>query len=107
MQAGYAKGQFAVDWEQRYDLDGLRRDRVAKARAELAASGFDALILWKDENVRYLTSLRPQIIAGKSTSLNGVVLARQGDPVLLCSGGEVDKARSGMPWKMALQMSSS
>jgi len=98
MQAGFARGQFAVDWEQRYDLDGLRRDRVARARAELLASGFDALLLWKEENVRYLTSLRPQIIAGKSTSLNGVLLAREGDPVLLCSGGEVDKARAGMPW---------
>ena len=98
MQAGFAKGPFAVDWEQRYDFDGLRHGRVARARGELAASNFDALLLWKDENVRYLTSLRPQIIAGKSTSLNGVLLAREGEPVLLCSGGEVDKARAGMPW---------
>jgi Xaa-Pro aminopeptidase len=98
MQSGFAKGQFAVDWEERFDLPRLRRDRVAKARAELAASDFDALLMWKDENVRYLSSLRPQIIAGKSTSLNGVVLASEGDPVLLCSGGELDKARAGMPW---------
>jgi Xaa-Pro aminopeptidase len=98
MHAGYAKGPFAVDWEDRYDLDGLRKGRVAKARAALAESGLAALVLWKEENVRYLTSLKPQIIAGKSTSLNGVLLAGDEDPVLLCSGGEVDKARFGMPW---------
>lgn len=54
--------------------------------------------MWKDENVRYLTSLRAQLIAGKTTSLNGALLIPDQDPVLLGSGGEVDKARFGMPW---------
>src|SRR5919198_5793232 len=98
MPTGYAPGPFAVDWEDRFDFAALRRKRVEKARAELAAAGLDGLLLWKDENVRYLTSLRAQLIAGKSTSLNGVLLAREGEPFLLCSGGERDKALHGMPW---------
>ena len=98
MPTGYAPGPFAVDWEDRFDFAALRRKRVEKARAELIAAGLDALLLWKDENVRYLTSLRAQLIAGKSTSLNGVLLARQDEPILLCSGGERDKALFGMPW---------
>jgi Xaa-Pro dipeptidase len=98
MPAGYAPGPFSVDWEERFDFPALRRKRVEKARQELAAARLDALLLWKDENVRYLTSLRAQLIAGKSTSLNGVLLAREADPVLLCSGGERDKALLGMPW---------
>jgi Xaa-Pro aminopeptidase len=98
MPTGYAPGPFAVDWEDRFDFAALRRKRVEKARAELIAAGLDALLLWKDENVRYLTSLRAQLIAGKSTSLNGVLLARQDEPILLCSGGERDKALLGMPW---------
>jgi Xaa-Pro dipeptidase len=99
---GYAKGPMAVDWEHRYDLDGLRRKRVERARAELVASGLDAILVWKNENVRYLTSLRAQIIAGKASSLNGVLLGPATDPILLSSGGEVDKALFGMPWQTAV-----
>ena len=95
---GYAKGPFAVDWEDRYDFAALRRQRIEKARAALTASDFDHLLVWKDENVRYLTGLRAQLIAGKTTSLNGALLTVAGDPVLLGSGGEIDKARFGMSW---------
>ena len=95
---GYAKGPFAVDWEERYDMARLRRDRVAAARRELAAAGVDALMVWKDENVRYLTSLRAQLIAGKTMALNGALLQAGEAPVLLCSGGEIDKARAHMGW---------
>ena len=97
----YGKGQAAVDWEERYDFPALRAKRNAKVKAELDASDLDGLVLWKNENVRYLTSLRAQIIAGKSSSLNGVLLAKGGEPELLCSGGEVDKALFGMPWLTA------
>ncbi|MGH9082668.1 MAG: M24 family metallopeptidase, partial [Acidimicrobiales bacterium] len=60
-------------------------------------AGVDGLLLWKMENVRYLTSLRSQIIAGKASILNGVLLVQEGPPILLASGGEVDRARF-MPW---------
>lgn len=95
---GYAKGPFAVDWEERYDLPRLRRERVESAQYELREADVDGLLVWKDENVRYLTSLRAQLIAGKTMALNGALLLPDGDPVLLCSGGEIDKARAGMPW---------
>ncbi len=98
---GYARGPSAVDWEDRIDFDRLRRRRVEAAREALASSECDALLLWKDENVRYLTSLRAQLIAGKMASLNGVLLTRDGGPVLLCSGGEIDKASTGMSWLTA------
>jgi len=94
----YAKGPFAVDWEDRYDFAALRRQRVTKAHEALAGSDADAVLVWKDENVRYLTSLRAQLIAGKTTSLNGALLTADDDPVLLGSGGEIDKARFGMSW---------
>ena len=69
---------------------------MAKAHEALAGSDADAVLVWKDENVRYLTSLRAQLIAGKTTSLNGALLTPDDDPVLLGSGGEIDKARFGM-----------
>jgi Xaa-Pro dipeptidase len=96
--SGYAKGPFGVDWEERIDFARLRSDRVDAAKQALRTSGCDALLLWKDENVRYLTSLRAQLIAGKSASLNGVLMTADAGPILLCSGGEADKAAAGMPW---------
>jgi Xaa-Pro aminopeptidase len=96
--SGYAKGPFAVDWEDRYDFPEIRGQRVAKTQEAMRAAGATGLLVWKDENVRYLTSLRAQLIAGKTTSLNGALLVPDSDPVLLCSGGEIDKARFGMSW---------
>src|SRR5574341_2247644 len=95
---GYGAGGGAVDWEQRYDFPRLREQRVARAREAMAEAGLDGLLLWKMENVRYLTSLRGQIIAGKSAILNGVLLTQDRGPALLASGGEVDKASHFMPW---------
>jgi Xaa-Pro dipeptidase len=99
--SGYARGPFGVDWEDRIDWDRLRTDRIEAVRRALLDSDLDGLLLWKDENVRYLTSLRAQLIAGKTTSLNGVLITRDGGPILLCSGGELDKARMGMSWLVA------
>jgi Xaa-Pro aminopeptidase len=94
----FAHGQFRVDYEYRPDPHELREKRVARAREEMDRAGVDALLCWKDENVRYLTSLRAQIIAGKSAVLNGCLLVRGRAPILLCSGGEAQRARNVMPW---------
>ncbi len=96
--ATYGMGSGAVDWEQRYDFDALRTKRAARATDMMQAANLDALLLWKMENVRYLTSLRSQVIAGKASILNGVLLLPGQAPVLLASGGEVDKANQFMPW---------
>ncbi len=94
----FARGPFNVHYEERLDPAALRAQRVAKALAQMASAGLDALLVWKDENVRYLTDLRPQLIAGKSTALNGALLIPGHAPILLCSGGEVDRVRQTMPW---------
>jgi Xaa-Pro dipeptidase len=94
----FAHGQFRVDYEDRPDAHALREKRVERARDAMAAAGLDALLCWKDENVRYLTGLRAQIIAGKSALLNGCLLFREGPPVLLASGGEAQRVKLVMPW---------
>jgi len=94
----FAHGQFRVDYEHRPEPGVLRGKRLARAREAMAAAGLDALLVWKDENVRYLTGLRAQIIAGKSTLLNGCLLLPDRPPILLASGGEVQRARLVMPW---------
>ena len=62
MTVSYARGPSNVDWEDRVDIARLRRDRVRAVGEALDASDLDGLLLWKDENVRYLTSLRAQLI---------------------------------------------
>jgi Xaa-Pro aminopeptidase len=96
-ERSYGAGMAAVDWEDRYDFGALRAKRVARAEAAMIADGLDAVLVWKSENVRYLTSLRAQILAGKDAILNGALLVQGQPPVLMCSGGEVDHA-AFMPW---------
>lgn len=94
----FARGQFQVGYEERIDLAALRRSRIGKAQAERDRDELDALLVWKDENVRYLTDLRPQLISCKSTALNGALLPAGKDPVLFSSGGERDRVDRTMPW---------
>jgi len=95
--SAYGHGAFAADYEARIDMEALRTERLARARAALAASEFDALLTWKDENVRFLTGLRAQLIQGKTALLNGCLLT-QDHLVLFVSGGEIDRVRLVMPW---------
>jgi Xaa-Pro dipeptidase len=94
----WARGGGAVDYEARVDMGALRAGRLDRARAAMKAAGLDAVLVWKDENVRYLTSLRPQLLAGKSGLLNGALVPLEGGPVLFVSGGDRDRAEATMPW---------
>ncbi len=94
----FARGPFHVGYERRVDFSALRAKRVAKADEQRKKAGLDALLLWKDENCRYLTDLRPQLIAGKTTALNGALLVEGKAPILFCSGGERDRVDRTMPW---------
>jgi Xaa-Pro aminopeptidase len=94
----YAQGQFQVDYGARIDFDRLRQARVAKAQEAMRARDLQALVLWKDENVRYLTSLRAITLQYRSTTQYGVVLFPEGKPVLFLSGGEYARAKEVMPW---------
>src|SRR6516162_617272 len=94
----FAQGGFHVTYEKRVDLDALRKKRITRADEQRSSAGLDALLVWKDENCRYLTDLRPQLIAGKTTALNGALLVEGQSPILFCSGGERDRVDRTMPW---------
>lgn len=94
----FARGQFQVSYEQRTDPHALRQQRIERAQRHREQAGLDAVLVWKDENVRYLTDLRPQLIAGKTTALNGALLIPDAPPILFCSGGERDRAERTMRW---------
>jgi Xaa-Pro aminopeptidase len=94
----FARGQFQVAYEARVDVGALRQKRVTNAQYRREEAQLDALLVWKDENVRYLSDLRPQLIAGKTTALNGALLIAGHPPILFCSGGERDRVDRTMPW---------
>jgi Xaa-Pro dipeptidase len=94
----FAHGQMRVDYEARPDPHELREKRLRRAQETMLERGLDCLLCWKDENVRYLTGLRAQIIAGKSAVLNGCLIFADGPPILLASGGEIQRAQRVMPW---------
>jgi Xaa-Pro aminopeptidase len=49
-------GTMQVDWEQRADLDRLRRERLARAKEHLRRSELGALLCFDMANIRYLTA---------------------------------------------------
>lgn len=94
----FAFGHGAVDYERRVEFDELRRLRVGRACDAMSAAAIDALLLFKDENVRFVSGLRPQLIQGKSALLNGCLLRADGTMTLFLSGGEIDRVKLTMPW---------
>ncbi len=95
---GWAKGQFQADYEQRIDFGALRTSRLERARAVMREQGVDAVFVWRDENVRYLSSLRAIMIQYRASTTYGVFMHRDGDPVLFLSSGELARAERDMPW---------
>ncbi|HEY3108432.1 MAG TPA: Xaa-Pro peptidase family protein [Chloroflexota bacterium] len=51
-----AFGTMSVDYEVRVDYDRLRRERLARASAQLERSGCGAFLCFDTNNVRYITS---------------------------------------------------
>jgi Xaa-Pro aminopeptidase len=49
-------GMNAVDWEERVDLDRLRRERLARLNAQLERSEFGAVLAFDFANIRYMTA---------------------------------------------------
>ncbi|MCL5960186.1 MAG: aminopeptidase P family N-terminal domain-containing protein, partial [Chloroflexi bacterium] len=95
---GFARGQFQVDYENRIDFERLRRERVQRTQRFMRDEKVDALLLWKDENVKYVSSLRAIMLQYRSTTQYGVLLFQDGPPVVFLSGGEYARAREAMPW---------
>lgn len=89
-------GFMQVDWEERIDMARMRRERVEKAQAALAASEADILFVFRTEDARYLTSYRhhlgPAAVIGNGT----VVLTKDSPPILFTMDEDHCKAR--MPW---------
>jgi Xaa-Pro aminopeptidase len=87
----------AVDWEQRIDFAKLRSDRLEKARASLRDSSLGAVLLFDQNNIRYVSSTHIGEWA-RDKSARCVLLPREGDPVLWDFGSAAKHHRLYAPW---------
>ena len=87
----------AVDWEQRVDFARLRTDRLARAKAALEASELGAVLLFDQNNIRYVTSTHIGEWA-RDKSARCVLLPRNGDPVLWDFGSAAKHHQLYAPW---------
>ena len=87
----------AVDWEQRIDFARLRQDRLEKARAALRDSALGAVLLFDQNNIRYVSSTHIGEWA-RDKSARCVLLPREGDPVLWDFGSAARHHQLYAPW---------
>lgn len=91
--------QFEVDWEYRIDFDKMRKQRLERAQRKLKEYNLDAIITFRVENIRYITSYRPLWWPhGGAVTRNAAVLPRNGSPYLLPASGDFHRAAATMPW---------
>src|ERR671930_76581 len=87
----------AVDWEQRVDFPRLRKERLERAQAALAASDLGALLLFDPNNIRYVTSSHIGEWA-RDKNARFVLLCRNADPVLWDFGSAARHHQLYAPW---------
>src|SRR6059058_6274776 len=87
----------AVDWEQRIDFAKLRSDRLRRAQDSLADSDLGAVLLFDQNNIRYVTSTHIGEWA-RDKSARCVLLPREGDPVLWDFGSAARHHQLYAPW---------
>jgi len=87
----------AVDWEQRIDFARLRTERLERARASLRDSPLGAVLLFDQNNIRYVSSTHIGEWA-RDKSARCVLLPRDGDPVLWDFGSAAKHHQLYAPW---------
>ena len=90
-------GSMAVDFEERVDYRRLHRYRLGRAQAALEASDLGALLLFDDNNIRYVTSTKIGEWARDKLS-RWALLTRGGDPILWDFGSAAVHHRLYSPW---------
>ncbi len=90
-------GTMGVDFEERVDYRRMHRYRLGRAQAALEASDLGALLLFDDNNIRYVTSTKIGEWARDKLS-RWTLLPRGGDPILWDFGSAAVHHRLYSPW---------
>ena len=90
-------GTMGVDFEERVDYRRMHRYRLGRAQAALEASDLGALLLFDDNNIRYVTSTKIGEWARDKLS-RWTLLIRGGDPILWDFGSAAVHHKLYAPW---------
>ena len=90
-------GTMAVDWEQRINMDRLRTERLARAKALLAKSNIGSLLCFDMNNVRYITSTHIGTWAQDKIS-RFTLLPQNDEPILWDFGSAARHHQLNCPW---------
>lgn len=94
-------GQAGTDWEERINFSDLRKLRLARAKKILKESGAGALLLCRQDTIRYVTGVW-QHPAGHSSPkiMRYALLAGDADPVLFeIAGADLECVVKSAPWQ--------
>ena len=80
-------GQMAVDWEMRIDFPGLTKKRMERARQKMKEHDLGALLLFRHENIRYVTGTWPGMHQTGEKMFRYCVLAGEELPVMFETPG--------------------
>src|ERR1700735_3031283 len=90
-------GTMALDWEQRIDMDRLRKERLARVKALLAKSEIGALLCFDMNNVRYITATHIGTWAQDKNS-RFTLLPQDDEPLMWDFGSAAKHHRLHCPW---------
>jgi hypothetical protein len=90
-------GTMGVDFEERVDYRRMHRYRLGRAQAALEASDLGAILLFDDNNIRYVTSTKIGEWARDKLS-RFALLTRGGDPILWDFGSAAVHHKLYSPW---------
>jgi Xaa-Pro aminopeptidase len=90
-------GTTEVDWENRLDMPRLRRERLARLKAELEKSDIGALLTFDFHNIRYMTATHIGTWA-MDKMIRFALLPRGGDPVVWDFGSAARHHQLQAPW---------
>ncbi len=94
---GKTFGLNAVDWEERVDVDRLRRERLARIKDLLAESELGALLCFDMNNIRYVTATHIGTWAmDKLTRFS--LLPRDDEPIVWDFGSAARHHEQYCPW---------
>ncbi|MBW2340820.1 MAG: aminopeptidase P family protein [Deltaproteobacteria bacterium] len=89
---------FAIDWAKRVDFDLLRKERQKSLNEQLKKHGLDAILCFKAEHLRYMTSYRPLWWPISFLTRNAGIMAVDKDPILFPTSGCVERCWDTMYW---------
>ncbi len=90
-------GLNAVDWEERIDLDRLRRERLARLKEALDRSDLGALLSFDFHNIRYMTSTHIGTWA-MDKLIRFALLLRGSEPIIWDFGSAARHHQLYNPW---------